>query len=46
MIKQMLFKKKKNVTCLRWPLGRYFKKEKTYLPTKKICSKRFSKLTL
>ncbi len=34
------------LTVCRWPLGRYFKKEKTYLTNKKKCSKRFSKLTL
>ncbi len=34
------------LTVCRWPLGRYFKKEKNVFNEQKKCSKRFSKLTL
>ncbi len=44
LINQKKKKKYLRPVC-RWPLGRYFKKEKTYLTNKKKCSKRFSKLT-
>ncbi len=43
LINQMLYqKKKKNLRPVcRWPLGRYFKKEKTYLTNKKNAPKVF-----